>query len=98
MTMRHLDYRIFDADNHYYEVEDTFIRFGDEKVRRHIRWVQEGKRRHLPTGPTLKATTTRRSTFPASNPWTPRASGESCGTMLSIWFPSCQAGISDLVL
>jgi predicted TIM-barrel fold metal-dependent hydrolase len=42
-----LDYKIFDADNHYYEVEDTFTRFGDEKVRRHVRWVQEGKRRHV---------------------------------------------------
>ncbi len=47
MTTQKLDYKIFDADNHYYEVEDTFVRFGDEKVRRHIRWVQEGKRRHV---------------------------------------------------
>jgi hypothetical protein len=47
MTTQKLDYRIFDADNHYCEVDDTFVRFGDEKVRRHIRWVQEGKRRHL---------------------------------------------------
>ena len=45
-----LDYKIFDADNHYYEVEDTFTRFGDEKVRRHVRWVQEGKRRHIMFG------------------------------------------------
>jgi predicted TIM-barrel fold metal-dependent hydrolase len=45
-----LDYPIFDADNHYYEVEDTFTRFGDEDVRRHVRWVQEGKRRHLMFG------------------------------------------------
>lgn len=45
-----LDFKIFDADNHYYEVEDTFTRFGDEKVRRHIRWVQEGKRRHVMFG------------------------------------------------
>ncbi|MGE0880411.1 MAG: amidohydrolase family protein [Acidimicrobiia bacterium] len=42
-----LDYKIFDADNHYYEVEDTFTRFGDEKVRKHVRWMQEGKRRHI---------------------------------------------------
>jgi predicted TIM-barrel fold metal-dependent hydrolase len=45
-----LDYPIFDADEHYYEVDDTFTRFGDEKVRRHVRWVQEGKRRHLMFG------------------------------------------------
>src|SRR3954447_8656528 len=31
------DYKIFDADNHYYEVEDTFTRFADEKVRKHVR-------------------------------------------------------------
>lgn len=45
-----LGYPIFDADEHYYEVEDTFTRFGDEKVRRHVRWVQEGKRRHIMFG------------------------------------------------
>lgn len=45
-----IDYPIFDADNHYYEVEDTFTRFGDEKVKRHVRWVQDGKRRHLMFG------------------------------------------------
>ena len=45
-----LDYPIFDADEHYYEVDDTFTRFGDEKVRKHVRWVQEGKRRHLMFG------------------------------------------------
>ena len=45
-----LGYPIFDADEHYYEVDDTFTRFGDEKVRKHVRWVQEGKRRHLMFG------------------------------------------------
>jgi predicted TIM-barrel fold metal-dependent hydrolase len=42
-----LGFDLVDADEHYYEVEDTFTRFGDEKVRRHVRWVNEGKRRHL---------------------------------------------------
>ena len=42
MTRAQLDFKIFDADNHYYEVEDTFTRFGDEKVRRHVRWMQDG--------------------------------------------------------
>jgi len=45
-----LDFKIFDADNHYYELEDAFTRFGDEKVRRHVRWVQDGKRRHVMFG------------------------------------------------
>jgi predicted TIM-barrel fold metal-dependent hydrolase len=42
-----MDYKIFDADNHYYEADDAFTRFGDEKVKRHIRWMADGKRRHL---------------------------------------------------
>jgi predicted TIM-barrel fold metal-dependent hydrolase len=50
VTATQLDFKIFDADNHYYELEDAFTRFGDEKVRRHVRWVQDGKRRHLMFG------------------------------------------------
>lgn len=42
-----MEYQIFDADNHYYEVADTFTRHGDEKVRRHVRWMSEGKKKHL---------------------------------------------------
>lgn len=53
MSANTLDYPIFDADEHYYEVEDTFTRFGDEKVRRHVRWVQEGRRQHLLFGQRL---------------------------------------------
>ena len=50
MNAPQLDFKIFDADNHYYELEDAFTRFGDEKVRRHVRWVQDGKRRHVMFG------------------------------------------------
>ena len=50
MNAPQLDFKIFDADNHYYELEDAFTRFGDEKVRRHVRWVQDGKRRHIMFG------------------------------------------------
>ncbi|MFI0406827.1 amidohydrolase family protein [Actinomadura sp. 3N508] len=42
-----MDYRLFDADNHYYEVEDAFTRYGDDEVKRFVRWVSEGKRRHI---------------------------------------------------
>ncbi|MDA3039546.1 MAG: amidohydrolase family protein [Actinomycetota bacterium] len=42
-----MDYPIFDADNHYYEAVDTFTRHGDEKVRKHVRWMSEGKKQHL---------------------------------------------------
>ena len=39
-----------DADNHYYEAEDAFTRYGDEKVKRYVRWVNDGKRRHIMFG------------------------------------------------
>ena len=45
-----MDYKLVDADNHYYEAEDAFLRYGDESVRRFVRWVQDGKRRHLVFG------------------------------------------------
>jgi predicted TIM-barrel fold metal-dependent hydrolase len=42
-----------DADNHYYEAEDAFLRYADEDVKRYVRWVSEGKRRYLVFGDTL---------------------------------------------
>jgi predicted TIM-barrel fold metal-dependent hydrolase len=42
-----VDFQLFDADNHYYEAEDAFTRHGDERVKRFVRWMSEGKRRHL---------------------------------------------------
>ncbi len=45
-----MDFKLFDADNHYYEAEDAFTRYGDERVKRYVRWVSEGKRRHLMFG------------------------------------------------
>ena len=42
-----MDYELIDADNHYYESEDCFTRYGDEAVQKFVRWVSEGKRRHL---------------------------------------------------
>jgi predicted TIM-barrel fold metal-dependent hydrolase len=51
-----VDYLLVDADNHYYEAEDAFLRYGDESVRKFVRWVQEGKRRHLLFGDRLSTT------------------------------------------
>ena len=51
-----LEYRLVDADNHYYEAEDAFTRHGDEAVKRYVRWVQEGKRKHLVFGGTVSDT------------------------------------------
>ena len=45
-----LGYQLIDADNHYYEAEDAFTRYGDESVKRYVRWVQDGKRRNLMFG------------------------------------------------
>jgi predicted TIM-barrel fold metal-dependent hydrolase len=44
------EYQLFDFDNHYYEPEDAFTRHGDDEVRRFVRWLSEGKRRHLAFG------------------------------------------------
>jgi predicted TIM-barrel fold metal-dependent hydrolase len=57
---------LVDADNHYYEAEDAFLRYGDESVRKFVRWVQDGKRRHLLFGD-------RRSTTPPNPTFDPIA-------------------------
>ncbi len=41
---------MFDADNHYYEPEDVFDRYGDATVRKFVRWIADGHRRHLMFG------------------------------------------------
>ena len=48
-----MDYMFVDADNHYYEAEDAFLRYADEDVKRYVRWVSEGKRRYLVFGDTM---------------------------------------------
>src|SRR3974390_587857 len=48
-----MDYLLVDADNHYYEAEDAFLRYGDDEVRGFVRWIQEGKRRRLLFGDTV---------------------------------------------
>ncbi len=42
-----MDYQLIDADNHYYEAEDAFTRYGDEEVNRFVRWLAQGKRRYI---------------------------------------------------
>ena len=50
--MADLDYEIFDADNHYYEAEDAFIRYIDPKMKRRcMDWAElNGRRRLLVAG------------------------------------------------
>ena len=47
-----LGYGVFDADNHYYEAEDAFTRYGDpEMARRTMQWVElKGKRKLMVGG------------------------------------------------
>src|SRR5215469_7051467 len=44
------EYKLVDADNHYYEAEDAFTRYGSDDVKRYVRWVQDDKRKHLSFG------------------------------------------------
>jgi predicted TIM-barrel fold metal-dependent hydrolase len=63
-----MDYGIFDADNHYYEAEDAFLRYADEKVRKHVRWVSEGKRRFLLFGNSIPLAIPNPTFNPVSKP------------------------------
>ena len=47
------DYQFVDADNHYYEAEDAFLRYADRDVKQYVRWVTEGKRRYMVFGSTI---------------------------------------------
>jgi predicted TIM-barrel fold metal-dependent hydrolase len=49
-----MDSQLIDADNHYYESEDAFTRYGDDEVKRFVRWMSEGKRRHLLFGTVMQ--------------------------------------------
>ena len=56
MIAADLGFDLIDADNHYYEAEDAFLRHGDEDVKRFVRWIQEGKRRKLVFGDRISDT------------------------------------------
>ncbi len=60
--MKDTNDEIVDFDNHYYEPEDAFTRFGDEEVQRFVRWLTAGKRKHLVFG-TEMATAIPNPTF-----------------------------------
>ncbi len=52
MNAHSLDYTIFDADNHYYEVRDSFTRHLDPRMaNRAVKWVEiDGRHHHLVGG------------------------------------------------
>jgi predicted TIM-barrel fold metal-dependent hydrolase len=61
-----VDFKFFDADNHYYEAEDAFTRYPSDRMtsERYVRWLTEsdGKRRRLFFG-TQEADTVSNPTF-----------------------------------
>ena len=61
-----MDFKFFDADNHYYEAEDAFTRYPSDRMaqERYVRWLTEadGKRRRLLFG-TQEADTVSNPTF-----------------------------------
>jgi predicted TIM-barrel fold metal-dependent hydrolase len=63
-----LDYQLVDADNHYYEAEDAFTRYGDESVKRYVKWMQDGKRKHLFFGDKLSNTPPNPTFDPIARP------------------------------
>ena len=80
-----MDYELFDADNHYYEAEDCFTRYGDESVRRFVHWVSEGKRRHLLFGDV------RQTMVP--NPRSTRSRARVRSTNVSRTWPRAASGV-----
>ena len=49
--MASLDFKAFDADNHYYEAEDAFIRHVDPKMhKRCMQWAEINGRKRLLCG------------------------------------------------
>ena len=61
-----MDFKFFDADNHYYEAEDAFTRYPSDRMaqERYVRWLTEadGRRRRLLFG-TQEADTVSNPTF-----------------------------------
>jgi predicted TIM-barrel fold metal-dependent hydrolase len=61
-----VDFKFFDADNHYYEAEDAFTRYPSDRMasERYVRWLTEadGKRKRLLFG-TREADTVSNPTF-----------------------------------
>jgi predicted TIM-barrel fold metal-dependent hydrolase len=49
-----MDFQLIDADNHYYEAEDAFTRYGDGEVNRFVRWLAQGKRRYILFGDVMQ--------------------------------------------
>jgi predicted TIM-barrel fold metal-dependent hydrolase len=63
-----MEFRLVDADNHFYEAEDAFTRFGSSRVRDFVQWRAEGKRRHIWFGNRLVGGTGNPTFDPVARP------------------------------
>ena len=63
-----MDYGLVDADNHYYESEDCFTRFGDEEIERFVKWYSQGKKRFLAFGQTFQTMVPNPTFNPVTKP------------------------------
>jgi predicted TIM-barrel fold metal-dependent hydrolase len=63
-----MEYLPIDADNHYYESEDAFTRHGDEDVKKFVRWLSEGKRRHIVFGNNISTSLPNATFNPIAKP------------------------------
>jgi predicted TIM-barrel fold metal-dependent hydrolase len=63
-----MDYQLCDADNHFYEAEDAFTRHASRKVRDHVQWRTEGKRRYLSFGDRMVGGTPNPTFNPIARP------------------------------
>jgi len=63
-----MDYALIDADNHYYESEDCFTRYGDEDVKRFVKWVSQGKKKYLLLGNVMQTMVANPTFNPITKP------------------------------
>ena len=63
-----MNYKMVDSDNHYYEAEGTFTRYGDEGVRKFVRWVSDGRRRHILFGTKMSTSLPNPTFSPIAKP------------------------------
>jgi hypothetical protein len=63
-----VDYALIDADNHYYEPEDCFTRYGDEDVKRFVKWVSQCKKKHLLLGNVMQTMVANPTFNPITKP------------------------------
>ena len=63
-----MDYGLIDADNHYYESEDCFTRFGDEEVKRFVQWYSQGKKKFITFGRTFQTMVPNPTFNPVTKP------------------------------